>query len=62
MTKAESERAIRTLATTWHDTLPQEKREHPSFCEFKTWLSKNHYSHYLNFRSRMGASRDICVR
>lgn len=58
MAKAESERAIRALATTWFDTLSEEKREHPSFSAFKTWLSQNHYSHYLNFRSRMGADYD----
>jgi hypothetical protein len=31
MAKAESERAIRALATTSYDTLAAEKREHPSF-------------------------------
>lgn len=58
MAKAESERAIRALATTWYDTLAEEKREHPSFSAFKTWLSQNHYPHCLSFRSRMGADYD----
>ncbi|OSI32776.1 hypothetical protein [Bradyrhizobium canariense] len=58
MAKAESERTIQALATTWYDTLAEERREHPSFSEFKTWLSNNHYSHYLHFRSRMGADYD----
>ena len=56
MKKDEAEKAIRSLATTWFDTLPEEKREHPSFYAFKDWLSANHYSHYLDFRSRMGAN------
>jgi hypothetical protein len=38
--------------------LPDGKREHPSFYAFKDWLSANHYSHYQNFRSRMGADYD----
>ena len=25
---------------------------------FKDWLSANHYSYYLNFRSRMGSHYD----
>lgn len=58
MKKDEAEKAIRSLATTWFDTLPEEKREHPSFYAFKDWLSANHYSHYLDFRSRMGANYD----
>jgi hypothetical protein len=58
MKKTESESAIRALASKWFDTLPEEKREHPSFYAFKDWLSANHYSHYLNFRSRMGADYD----
>jgi hypothetical protein len=58
MKKAESEPAIRALATQWRDTLPEEKRQHPSFLEFKAWMSKNHYSHYLDFRARMSADYD----
>ncbi|MBR0734994.1 hypothetical protein JQ636_38575 [Bradyrhizobium japonicum] len=30
----------------------------PSFSAFKSWLFKNDYAHYLNFRSRMGADYD----
>jgi hypothetical protein len=58
MKKDDAEPAIRALATKWLDTLPEEKREHPSFYAFKDWLSANHYSHYLNFQSRMGADYD----
>jgi len=39
MKKSEAEPAIRSLATTWFDTLPAEKREHPSWYAFKDWLS-----------------------
>ncbi|WP_445219599.1 hypothetical protein ACKWRH_05255 [Bradyrhizobium sp. Pa8] len=53
MRRFESERAIRALATHWYDALPEEKREDPSFCEFKAWLS-----HYLNFRSATGTDYD----
>ena len=58
MKKDEAEPAIRALATKWLDTLPEQNREHPSWYAFKDWLSVNHYSHYLNFRSRMGADYD----
>lgn len=58
MKKAEAEPAIRALATKWFYTLPEEKREHPSFGTFKAWLSANRYSHYLIFRSSIGADYD----
>ena len=56
MKKNESELAITALASKWFETLPEEKREHPSFYAFKDWLSANHYSDYL--RSRMGSDYD----
>ncbi len=58
MKKDVAEPAIRSLAARWFDTLPEDKREHPSWYAFRNWLSDNHYSHYLNFRSRMGADYD----
>ncbi|MBR1219927.1 hypothetical protein JQ557_18105 [Bradyrhizobium sp. U87765 SZCCT0131] len=58
MKKSEAEPAIRTLATQWFNTLPADEQVHPSFYAFKAWLSANHYSLYLNFRSRMGADYD----
>ncbi|MCJ9700182.1 hypothetical protein [Bradyrhizobium sp. SHOUNA76] len=57
MKKDEAEKAIRSLATTWFDTLPEDKREHPSWYAFKDWLFA-HYSHCLDFRSRTGANYD----
>lgn len=55
--KADAERAIRDLALEWmRDTDYQQKPGHyPSFGSFTTWLESKHYSHYLNFRSRVGA-------
>ena len=32
--------------------------EDPNFFAFTAWLSEKGYSHYLNFRSRMGADYD----
>lgn len=58
MKKSESEPIIRGLATDWFRTLPEEKREHPSFSAFKDWLSTKGHSHYLNFRSVAGADYD----
>jgi hypothetical protein len=53
--KSECERAIRSLARDWFNELPEEKREHPSWSAFKTWLGQRNYSHYLDFRSVAGA-------
>jgi hypothetical protein len=39
MKKDEAEPTIRSLATKWLDTLPEDKREHPSFYAFKNRLS-----------------------
>ncbi|WP_143749112.1 hypothetical protein [Mesorhizobium sp. WSM3868] len=58
MKKAESEKAIRYLATQWANTLPEKEREHPSFSTFMAWLSANRYSGYLNFRSAVGPDYD----
>jgi hypothetical protein len=58
MKKAESEPVIRKLATDWFATLPEERRDHPSFLAFKDWLSTKGCSHYLNFRSVAGADYD----
>ncbi len=58
MTKADSEKAIRELSDTWYNGLPDPKPEHPSFLAFKSWLSEKGYSHYLRFRSVMGADYD----
>ena len=58
MTKRESEPLIRHLCHVWFDGLPDPKPEHPSFSVFKSWLSEKGYSHYLRFRSVMGADYD----
>lgn len=56
--KAEAERAIRHLATEWFLMLPADKREHPSFVEFKSWLRANGHAGFLLFRSVMGSDED----
>lgn len=58
--KADSERAIRDLALKWmHETGYEQKPAHyPSFGTFITWLEGKHYSHYLRFRSRVGARHE----
>ncbi|KAB2671079.1 hypothetical protein F9K77_14070 [Ochrobactrum sp. LMG 5442] len=58
MKKDEAERAIRYLCHEWEKTQPQQALEHPSFSDFTSWLSSNGYSHYLDFRSVMGARYD----
>jgi hypothetical protein len=55
---ADGWRAIRSLATDWLCDLSKDKQEHPSLSSFKDWLGKKGYSHYLNFRCRMGADYD----
>lgn len=63
MKKAEAEQAIRHLCHEWEKAKGVRfgPSDHPSFYEFSSWLSQNHYSHYLNFRSRMGAKYDAEV-
>jgi hypothetical protein len=56
--KHEAEQAIRSLSTTWAATVSENAKEHPSFSDFKAWLSSQSYSHYLSFRSVMGADYD----
>ena len=60
MKKDECRQAIRQLCHKWSQAanLTAIQLEHPSFSDFKTWLNKNGYSHYLNFRSVMGADYD----
>lgn len=55
--KADAESKIRHLALEWmHESgYRQQQGHYPSFGAFTTWLEGKHYSHYLNFRSRVGA-------
>ncbi|MER9199674.1 hypothetical protein NKH74_10695 [Mesorhizobium sp. M0933] len=57
---ADAEKAIRHLALEWmHETGYQKEPGHyPSFGTFRTWLEGKHFSHYLNFRSRVGAHHE----
>jgi hypothetical protein len=54
--KAEAEQAIRHLVPKWADargfTIAPDN--HASWSDFKSWLAKNHNSHYLDFRSVAG--------
>ncbi|TWF53300.1 hypothetical protein FHW37_104579 [Neorhizobium alkalisoli] len=58
MKRAEAEKAIRSLSTTWFATLSRNEQEHPSFGTFSNWLRENGYSDCLDFRSTMGANYD----
>lgn len=55
MKQLEAEKSIRYLCHQWLDSLPSEKREHPSFYQFKNWLNDKGYGGYLNFRAVAGA-------
>lgn len=53
--KDECEKAIRRLCRDWRDVRGLKPEDYHSFSDFKSWLIENHYSHYLNFRSKIGA-------
>lgn len=60
MKKDDCEKAIRALCHDWSEArgLTGAQLEHPSFSDFKSWLSERGYSRYLDFRSVMGADYD----
>ena len=60
MKKDECEQTIRHLCHQWRDAagLMDAPLEHPSFAEFKNWLSTKGFSNYLNFQSMAGADYD----
>jgi hypothetical protein len=58
MKRAECEKAIRHLCHQWGRELSASELEHPSFSTFKTWLSQNHYSLYLDFLSTAEPDHD----
>lgn len=57
MKKSEAEKAIRYLCHEWakEKGIRPDPMEQPSFQEFTNWLNLKGYSHYLNFKSRVGA-------
>ena len=61
--RTEAERAIRTLALDWmrESVYKLQPGYYPSFSAFTTWLEGKHYSHYLNFRSRVAARSEAEV-
>jgi hypothetical protein len=58
MKKPESKQALHELFSQWKRELSPAQVEHPSFYEFKEWVQKKGYSHYLKFRSVAGADYD----
>lgn len=58
VTKAEAEKAIRSLASEWHNEVQGADREDPSFSVFELWLKQNGYGNYLVFRSRTSPRED----
>lgn len=61
MKKSECEPHIRRLCREWVATLPDTKKEHPSFSSFKEWLRGTDNAQYLYFRSVAGAEFDAEV-
>jgi hypothetical protein len=60
MKKTEAEPAIRSLVGQWAGVVgfdPASGKQ-PSFSAFTSWLAANGYSHYLDFRSVLGAHGD----
>ena len=53
MKKDDAEKAIRQLCHEWEKSKGARftAADHPSFSEFKSWLSDMGYAHYLNFRA-----------
>ena len=60
MHKAECEIKIRQLVHMWleEQNISRSEISESSFALFKDWLQQSHYSHYLDFRSHMGAVED----
>jgi hypothetical protein len=60
MKKHDCEKAIRALCHQWSEArgLSGGQLEHPSFSDFKSWLSTQGYAHYLRFRSLRGPEGD----
>jgi hypothetical protein len=56
--KAECEQAIRALCHQWASEQSNADLVHPNFSKFTSWLDGRKYSHYLNFKSRMGPLYD----
>jgi hypothetical protein len=59
MTKSEAEKAIRHLVHEWaRDCGLNIAVDHLSFLDFKAWIGREGYSHYLSFRSAVGPDYD----
>jgi hypothetical protein len=58
--KDDCEKAIRHLCWEWAKArgITPAPDYHASFSDFKTWLGEKGYSHYLNFRSKVGSLYD----
>ncbi len=60
MKRAEAEAGIRHLATKWAEETGYKPRQghYPSFSEFRSWVERQHYGNYFDFRSTVGAAYD----
>ncbi|MCP1470988.1 hypothetical protein J3E64_002685 [Sphingobium sp. OAS761] len=58
--KADAEKAIRYLVSQWarKNGIAVGSVDMPSFYDFRSWLGREGYSHYLDFRSVMGPLED----
>ena len=54
MKKSGAERAIRSLASKWFNSVDP-RPEHPSYWQLKDWCQQNGYGGYFDFRSVGGA-------
>ena len=61
MRKGEAKVAFEQMFDNWEKELGITiTAEHdPSFSDFCSWVERNHFSHYFNFRSVMGARDDV---
>lgn len=58
--KDDAERTLRFLCHEWETAKGKRfgPNDHSSFSEFTSWLDQKGYSHYLYYRSQMGAPHD----
>lgn len=61
MRKGDAKEAFETMFNEWEKELGTTitAESDPSFAQFSRWAHEKGYSHYLNFRSRIGAREDV---
>lgn len=59
MTKEECKMALHELFGKWASERSEDQLKHPGFYDFKLWLSEKGFSHYMGFRSSIGADEEV---